>query len=97
MRRFLTLSLLIWSSGEYFVLPGSPAAVRLAMEKGSQVGCDVIVDRGIHPIASEIPKSGPLLAYVGSSQPVHTTTTYAPPPNQRRVVVRKRVFMWFME
>src|SRR5688572_15660158 len=28
MRRFLTLSLLIWSSGEYFVLPGSPAYAR---------------------------------------------------------------------
>jgi hypothetical protein len=60
--------------------------VRLAIEKGSQVGCDVIVDRAIHPIASEIPKTGPLLAYVGASQPVHTTTTYAPPPNQRQFI-----------
>src|SRR4029079_12076875 len=36
-----------------------------AASKGGEVGCDVVVDRSIHRIASMIPNAGPLIAQVG--------------------------------
>ena len=46
----------------------------LARQKGSEVGCDVVVDRGIHRITSAIPQAGPVLAQLAPGP-----TPYIPP------------------
>lgn len=70
-----------------------PAGLNLAQvlaeaaSKGADVGCDVVVDRSIHRIASLIPGAGPLLAqaYMAPT-PVYTPVMPPPPPSKREFI-----------
>jgi hypothetical protein len=73
-----------------------PAVMTEAASKGGEVGCDVVVERSIHPITSMIPNAGPPIAqaYYTHPTPMYTpapTYAAAPPPSKREFICGLRL------